>query len=48
MKKANNLTYSKSIENIDHVQIKERYNLFIDGKFIQSNSNSLCNVLTAF
>ena len=40
MKKANNLTYSKSIENIDHVQIKERYNLFIDGKFIQSNSKN--------
>ena len=37
MKKTNNLTYSKSIESIDHVRIKERYNLFIDGKFIQSS-----------
>ena len=30
--------YSKATESINHVKIKDRYDLFINGEFIKPNS----------
>ena len=38
-----NWEFSPSLESVDHIKIKDKYDLFIDGEFVQPLSNKYFN-----
>lgn len=44
-KKTNNWDYSPAPENTSHVKLKERYDLYIDGKFVKPSSGKYYDTL---
>ena len=37
--KSKNWEYAPSLESIDHIHLKKKYDLFINGKWVKSASN---------
>lgn len=44
-KKSNNWEYAPSLESTSHIEIKGKYDLFIDGKFVRPSSGNYFNTI---
>lgn len=44
-KKSKNWDYSPSLESTSHIEIKDKYDLFIDGKFVKPSSGNYFNTI---